>query len=126
MHAQFFTMRYPSTYKSNLRVFKREPSRVYSLGLLISGIDCMRVHHEQITNQLFQSVVNNPCNKIHSLLPKKCSNPAYNLRRHKVFDLHKTKTKRFADTFINKSSFVTYSLHFKSFFYAGCPEGITR
>ena len=67
--------------------------------LSFAGIDCMRVHHEQITNQLFQSVVNNPSNKIHSLLPKKCSNPAY-----KVFDLHKTKTKKFADAFINKSS----------------------
>ena len=80
------------------------PGASYNDALSFAGINCMRVHHEQITNHLFQSVVNNPSNKIHNLLSKKCSNPAYNLRRHKVFDLHKTKTKRFADTFINKSS----------------------
>ena len=78
--------------------------------LCLADIDCMRVHHEQISNQLFQSVVNNPFYKIHGLLPKKCNRPSYNLRRQKILDLHKTKTKRFADTFINKSSsMVIYS-----------------
>ena len=71
------------------------------------GIDCMRVHREHITNQLFHLVVNNPSNKIYGLLPKKCNRPTYNLRRRKIFDQHKTKTKGFADTFINKSRSMT-------------------
>ena len=92
MHAgQFSTMRYPSTCKSNLEVFKREPSRVSSVGFLtlgdalsVAGIDCMRAHHEKITTRLFQSVVNNPSNNIHGLLPKKCSRPTDYLRRQKI------------------------------------------
>ena len=41
----------------------------YNNALNLAGIDIMRAHHEQITNQLFQSVVNNSSNKIHGLLP---------------------------------------------------------
>ena len=71
----------------------------------------MRVHQEQLTKQLFQlQVVNNPSETIYGLLPKKCNGPTYHLRRQKIFDLHKTKTKRFADSFINKSrSMAMYS-----------------
>ena len=75
-------MRYPITCKSNLEVFKRELSRVSSVGFLtlgdalsVAGVDCMRAHHEKITTRLFQSVVNNPSNKTDGLLPKKCSRP---------------------------------------------------
>ena len=86
------------------------PGVSYNDALSLAGIDCMRVDHEQIFSQLFQSVVNNSFNKIHDLLPKKRSRPTNNLRRHKGFDRHKTKTKRFADTFINKSrSVAVYS-----------------
>ena len=88
---QFFTMRYPITCKSNLEVFKREPSHVSSVGFLtlgdalsVAGVDCLRDHHEKITTRLFQSVVNNPSNKIHSLLSKKCSRPSNYLRRQKI------------------------------------------
>ena len=61
----------------------------------------MKVHQEQITNQHFQVVVNNPSNKIgkiYGLFPKKCNGPTYDLRSQKIFDQHKPKTKRFADT----------------------------
>ena len=51
----------------------------------------LRVHQDQITNQPFQLVVNNPSNKIYGLLRKKCNSPTYNLRRQKIFDQHKTK-----------------------------------
>ena len=80
------------------------PGVSYKDAFSLAGIDSTRAHQEQITNQLFQLVVNNPSNKIYGLLPKKCNRPSYNLRRQNIFDLHKTKTKRFADTFINKSS----------------------
>ena len=68
----------------------------------------MRAHHEKIAIRLFQSVVNNPSNKIHGLLPKKCSRPLILFKEtgESVVDLHKTKTKGFADTYINKSSSV--------------------
>ena len=86
------------------------PGVSYKDALSLAGIDCMGVHREHITNQLFHLVVNNPSNKIYSLLAKKCNRPTYNLRRQKVFDQHKTKTKGFADTFINKSiSIAMYS-----------------
>ena len=45
----------------------------YNDTLFFSSIDCLRVYQEQITNQLFQSVVNNPSNKIQGLLPKSVS-----------------------------------------------------
>ena len=36
-----------------------------------------------------------PPSNIYGLLPKKCDRPTYNLRIQKIFDLHKTNTKRF-------------------------------
>ena len=76
----------------------------YKDALSLAVIDGISGHQEQITKQLFQLVVNNPFNKIYGYLPNKCKGPTYSLRRKKIFDLHKTKTKRFADTFINNSS----------------------
>ena len=40
------------------------PGISYNETLVFSSMDCLRVYQEQITNQLFQSVVNNPSNKI--------------------------------------------------------------
>ena len=81
------------------------PGVSYKDALSVAGIDCMRIHQKQITNPLFKLVVNNPSNKIYELVPKKCNGLTYNLRIiRKIYDLHKTKTTRFADTFINKSS----------------------
>ena len=34
----------------------------------LAGIDSIRAHHEQLTNQLFISAFNNPSNEIDSLL----------------------------------------------------------
>ena len=82
------------------------PGVSYKDTLSLAGIDCMKLHQEQITKQLFQLVVNNLSNKIYGLLPKKCNGPTYNLRKQKIIDLHKTKTKRFADTFVKKSSYM--------------------
>ena len=79
------------------------PGVSYKNASSLAGINYIRVQ-KQITKQLFHLVVNNPLNKIYGLLPKKCKGPTYNLRRQKIFDLHKTKTKIFADTFIRKSS----------------------
>ena len=41
------------------------PGVSYKDALSLAGIDCMRVHHEQITSQLLQLVVCNPSNKIY-------------------------------------------------------------
>ena len=70
------------------------PGVSYKDALSLAGIDSMRAHQEQITNQLFQLVVNNPSNKIYGLLPKKCNRPTYNLRRQKTYTKLKQRDLR--------------------------------
>ena len=70
------------------------PRVSYKDALSLAGIDCMKVHQEQITKQLFQLVVNNPSNKIYGLLPKKCNRPTYNLRRQKTYTKLKQRDLR--------------------------------
>ena len=72
--------------------------------LSLAGMDCMRVHREQITSQLFLSAFDNPSNRIYGLVPTMFNRLTYNFRRQRILDLHKTKTRRFPDTFVNKSS----------------------
>ena len=68
----------------------------------------MRVHHEKIAIRLFQSVVNNPSNNILVFFTKNVqqANELFKGTEDSVVDLHKTKTKGFEDTFINKNSSV--------------------
>ena len=68
----------------------------------------MRAHHEKIAIRLFQSVVNNPSNNILVFFTKNVqqANELFKETEDSVVDLHKTKTKGFEDTFINKSSSV--------------------
>ena len=68
----------------------------------------MRAHHEKIAIRLFQSVVNNPSNNILVFFTKNVqqANKLFKGTEDSVVDLHKTKTKGFEDTFINKSSSV--------------------
>lgn len=68
----------------------------------------MRAHHEKIAIRLFQSVDNNPSNKILVFFTKNVqqANELFKGTEDSVVDLHKTKTKGFEDTFINKSSSV--------------------
>lgn len=79
------------------------PGISYNETLVFSIMDCLRVYQEQITNQLFQSVVNNPSNKILSegLLEKRVAGQL-TIQGDTGFSTH-TKLKQ-ADTFINKSS----------------------
>ena len=84
-------------------------------------MDCLRVYQEQITNQLFQSVVNNPSNKILSedLLAKRVAGQLTIIkRRHRVFNPHKIKTSGhfYQQKQLYGNIFVTYSLHSKLFF----------
>lgn len=68
----------------------------------------MRAHHEKIAIRLFQSVVNNPSNNILVFFTKNVqqANELFKGTEDSVVGLHKTKTKGFEDTFINKSSSV--------------------
>lgn len=68
----------------------------------------MRAHHEKTAIRLFQSVVNNPSNNILVFFTKNVqqANELFKRTEDSVVDLHKTKTKGFEDTFINKSSSV--------------------
>ena len=51
--------------------------------------------------KLFQSVVNDPSNKLHDLLPTHC-NVGYNVRRERRFTQPLFRKKRFADSSVNK------------------------
>lgn len=79
------------------------PGISYNETLVFSSMDCLRVYQEQITNQLFQSVVNNPSNKILSegLLAKRVAGQP-TIKGDTGFSTY-TKLKQ-ADTSINKNS----------------------
>lgn len=79
------------------------PGISYNETLVFSSMDCLRVYQEQITNQLFQSVVNNPSNKILSegLLAKRVAGQL-TIKGDTGFSTY-TKLKQ-ADASINKNS----------------------
>ena len=108
-------MRYPITCKSNLEVFKREPSRVSSVGFLtlgdalsVAGVDCMRAHHEKITTRFSNQLLTTHPTRLMVCYQKSAAGQLILFKEtgDSVVDLHKTKTKGFADTYINKSSSV--------------------
>ena len=96
------------------------PGISYNETLVFSSMDCLRVYQEQITNQLFQSVVNNPSNKILSegLLAKRVAGQL-TIKGDTGFSTY-TKLKTSGHLYQQKqlygNIFVTYSLHSKLFF----------
>ena len=82
----------------------------YCETLKLAEIEFIRDHHNHLTKNLFQLVVNDPSNKLHDLLPTRC-NVGYNrLRRERRFAKPLFRTKRFADSFVNRCvSEETYS-----------------
>ena len=61
------------------RIFPRFP---YCEALKLAQIEALRDHQNHLTKKLFHSVVNDPLNKLHALLPTRC-NVGYNLRRER-------------------------------------------
>ena len=62
-------------------MFPRVP---YCEALKVAQIEGIRDHQNHLTKKLFQSVVNDPSNKLHALLATGC-NDGYNLRRERGF-----------------------------------------
>ena len=73
----------------------------YCEALQLAEIESIRDHHSHLTKKLFQSVVNDPSNKLHDLLPTRC-NAGYNLWRERRFAQPLFRTKRSADSFVNR------------------------
>ena len=79
-------------------IFPRVP---YCEALKLAEIESISDHHNHLTKKLSQSVVNDPSNKLHDLLPTRC-NVGYHLRRERRFAQPSFRTKRFADSFLNR------------------------
>ena len=75
----------------------------YSDALQLAGLESIRAHQENVTQDLFKSIVNDPRSKITSLLPPLVS-IAYELRRQRRFVTPPVKTNRFGNSFIVKSA----------------------
>ena len=91
------------------RVQKRALSRIFPRVPFceapeLAQIESIRDHQNHLTKKLFQSVVNDPSNKLYALLPTR-SNVGYNLRRERKFAQPFFRTKRFADSFVNRIIF---------------------
>ena len=79
-------------------IFPRVP---YCEALKLAQIESIRGHQNHLTKKLFQSVVNDPSNKLYALLLTRC-NVGCNLRRERRFAQPLFRTKRFADSFVNR------------------------
>ena len=75
----------------------------YSDALQLAGLESIRAHQENLTEDLFKSIVNDPRSKITSLLPPLVST-SYELRRQSRFAMPPVKTNRFGNSFIVKSA----------------------
>ena len=80
------------------RIFPRVP---YCEALKLAQIESIRDHQNHLTKKLFHSVVNDPSNKLYALLPTRCK-VGYNLRRERKFAQPLFRTKKFADSFVNR------------------------
>ena len=69
----------------------------------LAGLESIRAHQENLTEDLFKSIVDDPRRKITSLLPPLVST-SYELRRQKKFAMPPVKTNRFGDSLIVKSA----------------------
>ena len=80
------------------RIFPRDP---YCEALKLAQIEAIRDHQNHLTKKLSHSVVKDPSNKLHVLLPTRC-NVGYNVRRERRFVQPLFRTKTFADSFVNR------------------------
>ena len=70
----------------------------YSDALQLAGLESIRAHQENFTEDLFKSIVNDPQSQITSLLLPLVST-SYELRRQKRFAMPHVKTNRFGNSF---------------------------
>ena len=84
--------------KGPITYFSRVP---YCEAFKLAQIEAIRDHQHHLTKKLLHSVVNDPSNKLHALLLTRC-NVRHNLRRERRFAQPLFRTKRFADSFVNR------------------------
>ena len=70
----------------------------YSEALKVSVLQRLHERRESITTRLYHEVTNNPCHKLHSLLPKR-NGCKYSLRNKRTFVVPRCKTDRFKSSF---------------------------
>ena len=70
----------------------------YSEALKVSGLQSLHERRESITTRIYHEVTNNPCNKLHSLLPKR-NDCKYSLRNKRTFVVPRCKTDRCKNSF---------------------------
>ena len=75
----------------------------YSDALQLAGLESIRAHQENLTEDLFKSIVNDPRSKITSLLPP-LGSISYELRNQRRFATPLVRTNRFGNSFIVKSA----------------------
>ena len=71
----------------------------YSDALLLAGLETIRAHRGNLTEDLFKSIVNDPRSRITRLLPPFIP-ISYELRRQRRFAMPPVKTNRFGNSFI--------------------------
>ena len=75
----------------------------YSDALQLAGLESIRAHQENLTEDLFKSIVNDPRGKITSLRPP-LGSISYELRKQRRFATPLVRTNRFGNSFIVKSA----------------------
>lgn len=78
------------------------PGVSYNDALAKLGILSLESYNDAICDKVSYSVISDPNNRLHSLLPATC-NAAYSLRSNRRFNIPKWKTDRFRNTFIMSS-----------------------
>ena len=71
--------------------------------LQLAGLESIRAHQENLTEDLFKSIVNDPRSKITSLLSP-LGSISYELRKQRRFATPLVRTNRFGNSFIVKSA----------------------
>ena len=70
----------------------------YSEALKVSVLQRLHERRKSITTRLYEEVTNNPCHKLHSLLPKR-NDCKYSLRNKRTFVVPRCKTDRCKKSF---------------------------
>ena len=81
----------------------------YSDALQLAGLESIRAHQENLTEDLVKSIVYDPRSKITSLLPPLVST-SYELIRQRGFAMPPVKTNRFGNSFIVKSASKAFNI----------------
>ena len=95
--ALFFYRALPEYLSDDLERIQRRALKIihsdlsYSEALKVSVLQRLHERRESITTRLYHEVTNNPCHKLHSLLPKR-NDCKYSLRNKQTFVVPRCKT----------------------------------